>query len=70
MKVAVRQSPLTELERLGQSIWLDYIHRDMIRSGQLRTFIEEDGVSGMTSNPSIFQKAFSESDSRHSSVPE
>ncbi|MGA2722316.1 MAG: transaldolase family protein [Bryobacteraceae bacterium] len=41
---------------LGQSIWLDYIRRDLTASGGLRRLIEEDGLRGMTSNPSIFQK--------------
>jgi transaldolase len=45
------------LGALGQSIWLDYIRRDLITSGELRRLIEEDGLRGMTSNPSIFEKA-------------
>jgi transaldolase len=57
MNGSVKESPLIRLQRLGQSIWLDYIHRGMIRSGELRRLIEEDGVSGMTSNPTIFEKA-------------
>jgi len=48
---------LKQLERLGQSIWLDYIRRDLITSGELLRLIEEDGLSGMTSNPAIFEKA-------------
>jgi transaldolase len=51
------KNPLHELESLGQSIWIDFISRGMIGSGQLRRLIEEDGVSGVTSNPSIFEKA-------------
>ena len=43
----------------GQSVWLDYITRDLVRKGELRTMIEEDGLRGMTSNPTIFQKAIS-----------
>ena len=50
-------NPLKRLEALGQSIWLDYIRRDLITSGGLRRLIEEDGLRGMTSNPSIFEKA-------------
>jgi transaldolase len=50
-------NPLKQLETLGQSIWLDYIRRDLIASGELRRLIEEDGLRGMTSNPSIFEKA-------------
>ena len=50
-------NPLKRLEALGQSIWLDYIRRDLIVSGELRRLIEKDGLRGMTSNPSIFEKA-------------
>ena len=50
-----------QLITLGQSIWLDYIRRDLITSGGLRRLIEEDGLRGMTSNPSIFEKAIAES---------
>jgi transaldolase len=51
---------LRQLEQLGQSLWLDYIHRKLIVSGELQHMIDEDGVSGMTSNPTIFQKAIAE----------
>ena len=57
----MKENLLKKLETLGQSIWLDYIRRDMIDSGELRCLIEEDGLSGMTSNPSIFEKAIAES---------
>jgi transaldolase len=50
-------NPLRTLGTFGQSIWLDYIRRDLITSGQLRRLIEEDGLRGMTSNPTIFEKA-------------
>src|SRR5664280_307329 len=50
-------NPLNRLAMLGQSIWLDYIRRDLMASGELRRLIEEDGLRGMTSNPSIFEKA-------------
>jgi transaldolase len=50
-------NPLRQLTQLGQSIWLDYIRRDLITSGQLRRLIDEDGISGITSNPTIFAKA-------------
>jgi len=53
----VKNNPLNQLETLGQSIWLDYIRRDLITSGGLRRLIEEDGLRGMTSNPAIFEKA-------------
>ena len=51
------ESPVTRLERLGQSVWLDSIDRGLIESGRLRRLIEEDGLRGMTSNPAIFEKA-------------
>lgn len=52
------QAPLKTLyAQHGQSIWLDYIQRCMIRSGELSRLIEEDGIRGVTSNPAIFQKA-------------
>lgn len=57
----MKPNPLKELEKLGQSIWLDYIRRDLIQSGELKRLIEEDGLRGMTSNPSIFEKAILES---------
>jgi transaldolase len=57
----MKENPLKKLEALGQSIWLDYIRRDMIDSGELQRLIEKDGLSGMTSNPSIFEKAIAES---------
>jgi len=50
-------NPLKELAAQGQSIWLDYIRRDLILSGELRRLVEEDGVRGVTSNPTIFEKA-------------
>src|SRR5512141_252527 len=56
----MKRNPLLELENLGQSIWMDFIRREMISSGELKRLIEEDGVSGVTSNPSIFEKAFAE----------
>ena len=50
-------NPLQKIGEYGQSIWLDYIRRQMITSGELRRFIDEDGLKGVTSNPSIFEKA-------------
>ena len=54
-------NPLKELLNYGQSMWLDYIRRDLITSGSLKKMIEDDGLRGMTSNPSIFEKAIAES---------
>jgi transaldolase/glucose-6-phosphate isomerase len=50
-------NPLKALQEYGQSVWLDYIRRDLITSGELQRLIEEDGLRGMTSNPAIFEKA-------------
>ena len=57
----MKNNPLKQLGTLGQSIWLDYIRRDLIAGGGLRRLIEEDGLRGMTSNPSIFEKAIADS---------
>jgi transaldolase len=54
-------NPLKTLESLGQSIWLDYIRRDLITGGELKRLIDGDGLKGMTSNPAIFEKALAES---------
>jgi transaldolase len=51
------RNPLVALVAEGQSIWLDYITRDLVRGGDLKLMIEQDGLRGMTSNPTIFQKA-------------
>jgi len=50
-------NPLLRLAELGQSIWYDYITRDLLTSGELERLIREDGLRGMTSNPTIFEKA-------------
>lgn len=54
-------NPLLEAKRLGQSIWLDNLSRTLLQEGGLKQLIEHDGISGVTSNPSIFHKAVSES---------
>ena len=54
-------NPLKALLEYGQSMWLDYIRRDLITGGGLKKMIEEDGLRGMTSNPSIFEKAIADS---------
>ena len=61
LETAKATNPLQALLTYGQSMWLDYIRRDLITSGKLKTMIEEDGLRGMTSNPSIFEKAIGES---------
>src|SRR5436305_2024023 len=52
-------NPLLELREAGQSVWLDFLRRGLITGGGLERLIEEDGLSGVTSNPSIFRKAIS-----------
>jgi transaldolase / glucose-6-phosphate isomerase len=51
------ENPLKALTKFGQSVWLDYIRRDLIATGELQKLIDNDGLRGMTSNPSIFEKA-------------
>ena len=51
------ENPLRALQDFGQSVWLDYIRRSLITSGELHRLIEEDGLRGVTSNPAIFEKA-------------
>ena len=55
------KNPLKDLLSYGQSMWLDYIRRDLFSTGKLKTMIEDDGLRGMTSNPAIFEKAIADS---------
>jgi transaldolase len=55
----MRSSRLHQLSGLGQSVWIDYLSRDLLETGELARLIEEDAVVGVTSNPTIFQKAIS-----------
>jgi transaldolase len=59
---------LREVEALGQSIWLDYMRRDLITTGKLQQLMDEDGISGITSNPTIFEKAISAGSDYDSSI--
>ena len=52
-------NPLQQLHDAGQSIWLDYIRRDLLTTGELQRMIDEDVITGMTANPTIFEKAIS-----------
>jgi transaldolase len=56
------KTPLQKLADYGQSVWIDYLSRDLLRSGELERMMREDAVVGVTSNPTIFQKALSSSD--------
>lgn len=52
------QNPIQEIEReYGQSVWMDHLSRDLIRSGDLKELTESRGIHGITSNPTIFEKA-------------
>ena len=53
---------LLEIEKLGQAIWIDNLNRELLDGGTLRRLIEEDGLSGVTSNPTIFEKGMGKSD--------
>ncbi len=54
---AATGSRLLELSKQGQSVWLDYIRRNLITSGELQALVDHDGLKGVTSNPAIFEKA-------------
>src|SRR5215510_4233837 len=57
LSIPKEANPLRGLSDFGQSVWLDYIRRSLITSGELKRLIVEDGLRGVTSNPSIFEKA-------------
>jgi len=56
------KSRLHQLSELGQSVWIDYLSRQLLQSGKLERMLEEDAVVGVTTNPTIFQKAIAEGD--------
>src|SRR5574340_721726 len=60
--VNMKKNSLSELEGYGQSIWLDYLSRGSLLDGKLKGWITQNGVGGVTSNPSIFEKAMIETD--------
>jgi transaldolase len=62
--------PLQRLSALGQSVWLDFLSREVIRGGHLQELIDEDSVVGATSNPTIFQKAMSAGDAYDGQIHE
>src|SRR5437879_4869310 len=55
-------NPLVHVHQFGQSVWLDLLSRNLIRSGKLKRLIDEDAVTGVTSNPAIFEKAIGGTD--------
>jgi transaldolase len=62
------ENPLLKLQTYGQSIWIDFIERKIIRSGELKKMIEEDGISGVTSNPAIFEEAIGKTDDYNEAI--
>src|SRR3954466_11654911 len=56
------KSPLHELAARGQSVWFDTLSRDLVKTGELKKMMDEDAVTGVTSNPSTFQQALSQGD--------
>src|SRR6201997_5582437 len=57
LSIPKEANPLRGLSEYGQSVWLDYIRRSLISSGELTRLVLEDGLRGVTSNPAIFEKA-------------
>jgi transaldolase/glucose-6-phosphate isomerase len=67
---SVAVNPVVALKQYGQSVWLDYIRRSLITSGELRRLVDEDGVHGITSNPAIFEKAIDGSNDYAAAIDE
>lgn len=61
---------LQEIKALGQSIWLDYIQRNILENGEVSRMIVKDGLAGMTSNPTFFEKAINEHDDYNEAISE
>jgi transaldolase len=66
----MKGNPLREAAEFGQSIWLDYLSRRILTSGELVSLIQEDGLKGVTSNPTIFEKAIGQSDDYDAAIAE
>lgn len=64
----MKESPLLQIRSYGQSIWLDFLRRGMLTSGELQTLINDEGVSGITSNPAIFNKAIIDSNDYNEAI--
>ena len=60
MTGAIHSNRLRDIQNFGQSVWLDELHRGMLSHSQFKKWVAEDGVSGVTSNPTIFARAFAE----------
>jgi len=63
-------NPVAALRQYGQSVWLDFIRRSLIASGELKRLVQEDGLGGVTSNPAIFEKAIDGSADYASAIQE
>ncbi len=63
-------NPLVKANELGQSIWIDFIQRSMLESGELAAMIESDAIAGLTSNPSIFEAAIAKTNEYDASLAE
>ncbi len=61
-------NPLVTLQKHGQVVWLDFLARGFIAKGDLKKLIDDDGLRGVTSNPSIFEKAIDSSDEYDSDI--
>ncbi len=68
--MANKENPLKQLEHFGQSVWLDYIRRNLLSSDEFKRMLSEDGLKGMTSNPTIFEKAIAGSDDYDDQIDE
>jgi transaldolase len=64
------ENRVKKIHSFGQSIWLDFIDRDIIGSGKLKKLIDEDGIRGVTSNPAIFEKAITSSSDYDAQISE
>src|SRR5207253_7727892 len=63
-------NPLRTLQEYGQSVWLDFVSRELLKSGGLKKLIDEGGLRGVTSNPSIFEKAIGHGDDYDAQIAE
>src|SRR4029077_14452881 len=70
VKTKTSMNPLKHLNDFGQVVWLDFLSRRFIAEGGLKKLVEEDGLTGVTSNPSIFEKAIAGSEDYDSSLKE
>jgi transaldolase/glucose-6-phosphate isomerase len=69
-RAAATVSPIAALRQYGQSVWLDFIRRNLITSGELKRLVDEDGLGGVTSNPAIFEKAIDGSEDYRDAITE